>query len=87
MPAWLFFALLAPALFALTNILDKLLTKRFSGASLNVAAGLSVGLALLAIPFLDVNIPLLIILVGLVGGAFWFLGGFPYFKAMAIEDP
>lgn len=87
MSMWLFFALLAPCLFGLANIFDKLLMKRFSVTSLNVAAGLATGLSLLAIPFLDISIPLLIILVGLIGGAFWFLGGFPYFKAISIEEP
>ncbi len=87
MSAWLFFALLAPCLFGLANIFDKLLTKRFSVVSLNVSAGLVSGLALLAIPFLDVNLPLLTILIVLIAGAFWFLGGFPYFKAISIEEP
>ncbi|MBI2145126.1 EamA family transporter [Candidatus Woesearchaeota archaeon] len=87
MSAWLFFALLAPCLFGLANIFDKLLTKRFSALSLNVAAGLVAGLGLLAIPFLDVNLPLLLVIVGLIAGAFWFLGGFPYFRAIAIEEP
>ncbi len=84
--AWLFFALLAPCLFGLTNIFDKVLTKRFSPVSLNVAAGLTAAFALLVIPFLGIRLPPEVIFLSLVAGAAWFLAGFPYFKAISIEE-
>lgn len=83
---WLFFALLAPFLFGVVNLFDKFLTQRFSPVSLNVFAGLSTGVALLALPFLGVNMPIGVALLSLFAGALWFLAGFPYYKAVMIEE-
>ncbi len=83
---WLFYALLAPAMFGLVNLLDKFLTKRFSSVSLNVLSGLSTGVALLALPFVGLNLPTGIVLLGFFAGALWFLAGFPYLKAVKIEE-
>lgn len=83
---WLFFALLAPFLFGVVNLLDKFLTQRFSPVSLNVFAGLSTGVVLLALPFVGLDVPAGIALLSFLAGALWFLAGFPYFQAVRIEE-
>lgn len=84
--AWLLYALLAPMLFGAANLFDKVLTKKFHPVSLNVAAGLAAGIALLMFPFMDLSLPLWAVVLSLVSGVFWFLAGFPYFKAISIEE-
>ena len=86
MSVWLFFALLAPALFGFANILDKVLTKRFAPATLNLGAGLFAGLALIALPFIGIKLSAAIILFSIFAGGLWLLAGFPYFKAISIEE-
>lgn len=83
---WLFYALFAPLMFGIVNLLDKFLTRRFSYVTLNVLSGLSTGVALLALPFVGLNLPTGIILLCFFAGALWFLAGFPYFKAIQIEE-
>ncbi|HIG98583.1 TPA: EamA family transporter [Candidatus Woesearchaeota archaeon] len=86
MSVWLFFALLAPCLFGLANIFDKVLTNRFSPVTLNIFSGLFTGLFLPLFLFVGHGMPTLAVFAGLAAGAFWFLGGFPYFMAVRIED-
>lgn len=83
---WLFFALLAPFLFGVANLFDKVLTQRVSPVSLNVFAGLFTGIALLALPFVGLDVPVGVVLLGFLAGALWFLAGFPYYKAIRIEE-
>ncbi len=84
--AWLLFAILAPALFAIANLFDKVLTKNFSPFSLNVMTGVLSGLAIFALPFTGLNLPFFAIILAIIAGSFWFLGGFPYYKAIQIEE-
>ena len=87
MAAWLFYALLAPVIFGVLNLLDKVLRdKHFSTLTMNVTAGFFSVVAVLGFLLVDYDLPLSALLVGLLGGIFWFLAGFPYFKALSVDE-
>ncbi len=84
--AWLFYALLTPLIFSLLNMLDKVLRdKHFSTITMNVTAGLFSVVAASGFFFVGV-LPFPALLVGLVCGALWFSAGFPYFKALSVDE-
>ncbi|MBI3037152.1 EamA family transporter [Candidatus Woesearchaeota archaeon] len=87
MAAWLFYALMAPVIFAVLNLLDKVLRdKHFSTLTMNVTAGFFSVVAVLGFLLVDYDLPLSALLIGLFGGVVWFLAGFPYFKALSVEE-
>ena len=86
MSAWLFYALLAPVIFSLLNLLDKVLRgKHFSTVTMNVTAGLFSVVAASGFFFVGA-LPFPAFLVGLLSGAMWFAAGFPYFKALSVDE-
>lgn len=87
MSAWLFYALLAPLLFAVVNILDKFLRDKHLGTfALSIFAGLAGFWVLTLIPFVEFPASQAVMFVGLSVGALFFLNAFPYFQALAIEE-
>lgn len=87
MSEWLFYALLAPLLFAMVNILDKFLRDRHLGTfALSIFAGLSGFWVLALVPFVGFPAPPIVMFVGLSVGALFFLNAFPYFQALAVEE-
>ncbi|HSW97373.1 MAG TPA: EamA family transporter [Candidatus Saccharimonadales bacterium] len=86
---WIFFAILAPALWAITNLFDKyLLEKHIPNINVYLFFTGSIGLVVLfGIPFFGFVLPPLhIIIAGLVAGALFNYQMFPYFKALTIEE-
>ena len=84
---WLFFALLTPLLFGSLNIFDKVLRdKHFSTLTLTISGGLASGAALFWLLFVSYDLPLAATVIGFLAGALWFAAGFPYFKALSIEE-
>lgn len=86
---WVFFAILAPALWSITNLFDKYLLEKhvpnvyvylfFTGV-LNL-------LVLLGIPFLGFAIPPIpILIIALIAGALFNYQILPYLKALTIEE-
>mgnify|MGYP001315784334 CR=1 FL=1 len=85
---WLFYALLAPLLFSVVNILDKVLRDKHLGThAMTISGGLaSLLVFFFLMPFVDFSITPLIFLCGILVGALFFLAGFPYFHALSIEE-
>jgi uncharacterized membrane protein len=87
---WLFFAIAAPALFAVTNFIDKFIIEKHVEdivALAIVSGGISfifgfIILAIMHFPFLGWEVVLLILLSGALGE----LALLPYFKAMKLDD-
>ncbi len=88
MAAWLLYALMAPVIFAVLNLLDKVLReKHFSTLTLSVSSGLfSAVAAVLGFLLVGYDLPFSALLIGLLAGILWFLAGFPYFKALSVEE-
>ena len=87
MSAWLFYALLAPLLFAVVNILDKFLRDKHLGTfTLSVFVGLGSLWVLALIPFIGFPASTVVIIAGLVTGFLFFVNAFPYFQALAVEE-
>ena len=87
MSAWLFYALLAPSLFSIVNILDKFLRDKHLGTfALTIAVGLSSFWVLALIPWVGFPTSPAVIMAGLVTGSLFFVNAFPYFQALAIEE-
>lgn len=90
MSAWLFYALIAPVVFSLANVLEKLLLDRkFSPFSFAVFSGLSYLLFFAILPFSGVSamaITPAILLAAFVTGSAFFFNGFPYFMALSLEE-
>lgn len=84
---WLFYALLAPALFSLVNVSDKFLRDKHLGTfTLTIAAGLAWLIFVFLLPFVDFTVPVKLLLAGLLVGLLYFLGGLPYFHALSFEE-
>ena len=84
---WLFYAVMAPFIFAFVNIFDKLLRDKHLGTfTLSILVGLSAFWILLIIPFVDFSFSPALAVVGLIVGALFFAGVFPYFQALSIEE-
>ncbi len=87
MSAWLFYALLAPLLFGVSNIFDKFLREKHLGTfTLSIFSGLSFFWAIALLPFVSFDSSPLVIFVSLIAGVTFFLNAFPYFQALAIEE-
>ena len=87
MSLWLFYALLAPFLFAVVNIFDKSLREKHLGtATLTLFVGLSSFWIIALIPFVELEISAFVAAAGLMAGAMFFFNGFPYFQALSIEE-
>ncbi|MEK6837407.1 MAG: EamA family transporter [Nanoarchaeota archaeon] len=87
MSAWLFYALLAPLLFAFVNVFDKFLREKHLGTfSLSVFVGLGGFWVLAMMPFVELDFSPVIVIGGLIAGLMFFLNAFPYFQALAIEE-
>ncbi len=87
MSAWLFLALLAPFLFSISNIFDKLLMDRHLGTfNYAILSGLAFFWGLALLPFVGFPHSAAVIIAGLATGVLFFLTGFPYFHALSIEE-
>lgn len=88
MAAWLFYALAVPFLFAVGNVLDKILRGRhYSTAALSVVTGIGGLSALLLLPFVGFSLlPLNYMLLAFLGGALFFFAAFPYLNSLSIEE-
>ncbi len=87
MSAWLFYALLAPLLFASVNVFDKFVRDKHLGTfTLSVFVGLGGFWVLAMAPFVELDFSPAIIIGGLMVGLMFFLTTFPYFQALAIEE-
>jgi len=90
MAMWLFFALLAPLLFGVTAIFDKIVRDKHLGTfAFTIFIGLASVWLLALIPFVGISavfVSPLAIIAGLVAGALLFLNAFPYFHALSIEE-
>lgn len=87
MSTWLFYAFLAPLLFAIVNVFDKFLRdKHLSTFTLAVFVGLGGFWVLALTPFVELSLSQSVVAAGLMVGAFFFLSAFPYFQALAIEE-
>lgn len=85
--AWLFFALLAPFLFSISAILDKLLRERhLSTFTYATLSGLVSFWGLAILPFAGFPDSGVVIISGLAVGALFFFCVFPYFHALSIEE-
>ena len=85
--AWLFYALLAPFLFSIINILDKFLRDKHLGTfAMTVLVGFGGFWVLALIPFVELPTNPVVVIGGLVVGALFFFSAFPYFQALAIEE-
>ncbi len=87
MSAWLFYALLAPLMFAFVNVFDKFVRDKHLGTfTLSVFVSLSGFWVLAVAPFVKLDFSPAIVIVGLMVGLMFFLNAFPYFQALAIEE-
>jgi len=86
---WLFFALLAPALWAIVNIIDKFLVDKHlqNPATLWILDTLIGSLVIIIVPFVEFYIPdTKILILCLIAGALTFIADYPYYLAMKREE-
>ncbi len=90
---WLFFALLAPFLFALTNHVDKILLGRYftkvRSTTLLIYTAIASALITIAIVILKpdvLSVPLFNAGLMFVAGIIYFLAIMPYIKALSLEE-
>lgn len=90
---WLFFALLAPLLFALTNHIDKILLARYfthvRSTTLLIYTAIASALITIAIVILKpdvLSVPLFDAGLMFLAGIVYFLAIAPYIKALSIEE-
>lgn len=89
MNTWILIALIAPALWAITNLFDSKLIRVHvkNNVVLATLAGFVGILALLFIPIYGITFPgVLIFIVSILAGMLYIYTMIPYFKALALED-
>lgn len=87
---WFYIALIAPALWALVNLLDDNLIRGVysSPAFATIISGLLAAMPVLSLFFVDINIPSLnIVFVALLGGFLLLSSYLFYFKALLEDSP
>ncbi|PIZ73267.1 hypothetical protein COY07_02160 [Candidatus Peregrinibacteria bacterium CG_4_10_14_0_2_um_filter_43_11] len=92
MSTWLFFALLSPFLWAVTNVLDGAIRHHFVQDDFALAWWIAVTrlpfiILLLVLGNFDFSFQLSDMLWMLFGGVFWVAPGILYFRSIHLEDP
>ncbi len=87
---WLFYALLAPLLFGIVTIFDKILREKHLGTfAFSIFIGLASVWLFALIPFVGpsaIFVSPVVVAVGMVAGTLLFINVFPYFHALSLEE-
>lgn len=87
---WFYLALLAPAIWAIVNLIDDNLIRGLykNPSSATIMSGIVAFLPLLSLIFLDITIPSIgVMLISLLAGFFLIASYWLYFKSLLIEMP
>src|SRR3989338_6419569 len=85
---WIILALLAPALWAITNVLDKIVVTRYIKNYYTIAIifGLSNFIALLFYPLAEIELKFWPMLASILAGILSLAAAMPYYKALYLEE-
>lgn len=87
MSAWLLYAMLAPLIFSVNNVMEKFIrTRHLSTFTFAIFSGLGYFSILVLLPFVDLPSSPTVIILSFITGSLFFLNSFPYFQALSIEE-